>query len=71
MGDLSKMQEQGKHLALFNIAGDFGSAIGPLVAYTLLPVTGLIAVYWGCAILMLLNAFWIIRFKRTSPALRQ
>ena len=71
VGDLSKVHEQGKHLAIFNIAGDFGSAIGPLVAYALLPVTGLIAVYWGCAILMLLNAFWIIRFKRTSPALRQ
>jgi MFS family permease len=62
------MQEQGKHLAIFNIAGDLGSAIGPLVAYALLPVTGLIAVYWGCAILMLVNAFWIIRFKRPSPA---
>ena len=71
VGDLSKMQEQGKHLAIFNIAGDLGSAIGPLVAYALLPVTGLIVVYWGCAILMLLNAFWIISFKRPSPARHQ
>jgi MFS family permease len=63
VGDLSKLQDHGKHLAIFNIAGDLGSAIGPIVAYTLLLKTGLIAVYWGCAILMLMNALWIIRFK--------
>jgi MFS family permease len=63
VGDISKAQEHGKHLAIFNIAGDLGSAIGPLVAYALLPLTGLVAVYGGCAVLMLMNALWIIRFK--------
>lgn len=65
VGDLSRREDQGKNLAIFNIAGDLGSAIGPIATYALLSITGLTVVYWGCAILMLANGFWIVRFSRT------
>ncbi len=66
VGDLSKRDEHGKNLAIFNIAGDLGSAIGPIATYALLSITGLTIVYWGCALLMLANGFWIVRFSRTA-----
>lgn len=66
VGDLSQREDQGKNLALFNIAGDLGSALGPIVTYALLPITGLTAVYGSCAILMLINGFWIVRFSSTA-----
>lgn len=64
VGDWSRREEHGKHLAIFNIAGDLGSALGPIVAYALLPWTGLMAVYWGGAILLLVNAWWTMRYAR-------
>lgn len=67
VGDLSHAQEHGKNLAILNIAGDLGSAIGPMVTYALLSVTGLTVVYWGCAILLLSNALWVMRFTKQMP----
>lgn len=64
VGDWSRREEQGKHLAIFNIAGDFGSALGPVIAYALLPWTGLMTVYWGGALLLLVNAWWTMRYAR-------
>lgn len=64
IGDLSTPSEHGKNLGLFYTAGDLGSAIGPIVAYALLPITGLLAIYVGCGLLMLATAAWSMRFMR-------
>ena len=64
IGDLSTPSEHGKNLGLFYTAGDFSSAVGPIVAYALLPVTGLTSIYMGCAALMLGTALWSIQFRR-------
>ena len=66
-GDLSSGNMHGKNLGFFNTAGDFGSAIGPLFAYALLPMIGLSAIYIGCAILMLGVATWVTRFRQSQP----
>lgn len=63
VGDLSKKEEYGMHLGLFNTSGDLGSAIGPLVAYALLPITGLPAIYIGCGGVMLAMALWAMQFR--------
>jgi MFS family permease len=68
VGDVSAAKRQGKNLGIFYTASDLGSAIGPLVAYALLPITGLLTVYLGCAILMLGVAVWAIRFATTFTA---
>jgi MFS family permease len=57
-GDLSAGRTQGQNLGLLYTAGDLGSAVGPLAAYALLPITGLPAIYLGCALLMLAVAAW-------------
>ncbi|MCI0478054.1 MAG: MFS transporter, partial [Anaerolineales bacterium] len=64
VGDLSNKQEYGMNLGFYNTAGDLGSAIGPLVAYALLPITGLPAIYIGCGGVMLAMAAWAMKFHR-------
>jgi MFS family permease len=64
VGDLSGKQEYGKNLGIYNTSGDLGSAIGPLAAYALLPITGLPALYVGCGALMLATAVWAMRFNQ-------
>jgi sugar phosphate permease len=63
VGDLSNKQEYGRNLGIFNTSGDLGSAIGPLVAYALLPITGLPALYVSCGAVMLAMALWAMKFK--------
>lgn len=58
VGDLSVEEHQGRNLGVFHTAGDLGSAIGPLAAFALLPITGLYVVFLGCAVLMLIVAAW-------------
>lgn len=58
VGDLSVEEHQGRNLGVFHTAGDLGSAIGPLAAFALLPVTGLYAVFLGCAALLFIIAGW-------------
>lgn len=67
-GDLSHAHAHGKNIALLNIAGDLGSAIGPIIAYPLLSITGLAAIYWGCAALLLASAIWTQRLDRGKYA---
>jgi MFS family permease len=67
-GDLAAGTAHGKNLGFFNTAGDFGSAIGPLFAYALLPITGLGAIYLGCAVLMLGVAAWVARLQQPRAA---
>jgi MFS family permease len=68
IGDLSAATERGRHLGIFNTAGDLGSAIGPLAAFALLPITGLDAVFVVCAALMVGNAVWVLFVKRSEHA---
>jgi MFS family permease len=48
-GDLVSQKQRGRAIGLLHTVGDLGSAVGPLVAYALLPWTGLGAVYLLCA----------------------
>ena len=61
VGDLSGDGRHGRYLGILFTVGDLGSAIGPLLAYALLPLWGIQSVYWLCMLLlapMLLTAFW-------------
>lgn len=64
VGDLSPSMERGRNLGIFNTAGDLGSAIGPLAAFALLPVTGLGAVFVICAALMTSNAVFVYVIRK-------
>lgn len=68
LGDLSAREEYGRNVGLYNTSGDLGSAIGPLVAYALLPLTGLPAIYVGCSMVMLVMAAWAMYVHRQVKA---
>ena len=51
IGDLANQARRGRAVGLLHTAGDFGSALGPPVAYALLPGWGLPGVYTLCAAL--------------------
>jgi dipeptide/tripeptide permease len=55
-GDLASDRRHGANLGILYTAGDLGSAIGPVAAYALLPLTGLPAVFIACAVLLMLVA---------------
>ena len=57
-GDLAGDAQRGRSIGWLNTAGDLGSALGPPVAYALLPWLGLPAVYWLCAVLF--GAQWLV-----------
>lgn len=46
VGDHAGVNRQGRILGVVNTVGDLGSAIGPLLAYALLPGIGLSGIYW-------------------------
>jgi MFS family permease len=48
-GDVVSLAQRGRAIGLLHTAGDLGSAIGPLVAYALMPWVGLRGVYLLCA----------------------
>ncbi len=50
-GDLVSQAQRGRAIGLLHTAGDAGSAVGPPLAYALLPVIALSGVYWLCALL--------------------
>ncbi len=52
-GDLIHRQHRGRAIGLLQTAGDFGSAIGPSIAYLLLPWIGLRTIYLLCAVVFL------------------
>lgn len=66
VGDLSADKRQGRNLGIFHTAGDLGSAIGPLAAFALLPITGLSTVFLACALLMLVNALWALKVRAST-----
>jgi MFS family permease len=60
-GDLVSHAQRGRAIGLLNTAGDFGSAIGPSVAYALLPWIGLRGVYLFCAAIFAASLFLLLR----------
>jgi MFS family permease len=71
MGDLSPRIRHGSRLGILYTVGDLASAIGPPLAYALLPLIGLSAVYGASAVLvgvMLLVALQWTKRTRTAAA---
>jgi len=54
LGDYARANRQGRLFGALNTVGDLGSALGPLLAYALLPSIGLDGVYWLMAGVLLL-----------------
>lgn len=65
VGDLAPTGSQGRSLGWLATAGDFGSALGPVVAYALLSRLGLSAIYFVCALLM--ASIWASSFAAKRP----
>lgn len=65
-GDMVEPARRGRAISLLYISGDLGSALGPLFAYALLPVTGLDLLYWICAGIFLLGAILTLSTYRSS-----
>ncbi len=60
-GRHSGKSRSGRYLGILFTVGDLGSAIGPPLAYALLPLSGIQWVYWLCVMLltpMLLASLW-------------
>ena len=66
VGDLSDRAKYGKNMGVLHTAGDLGSAIGPLVAYAILPFTGLTAIFFACAAMMLFSALLALAIARSG-----
>ncbi len=67
-GDLVSHAQRGRAIGLLHTAGDFGSALGPSVAYALLPWIGLRGVYLLCTAMFAASLVLTLRFcgrKRT------
>lgn len=62
-GDLVSRPERGRAVGLLHTAGDLGSAIGPPVAYALLPRLSLTGVYGLCAVLFALQLPVVLWFQ--------
>jgi MFS family permease len=69
-GDLVAPQEQGVAIGLLHTSGDFGSALGPLVAYALLPIIGLPWIYLLCAGLFLIQIVPVIEHERAEKVMK-
>jgi MFS family permease len=66
-GDLVAPEQRGRAIGLVHTVGDLGSALGPIVAYALLPWCGLSMVYLLCAavfVLQLVPVVWVRRMSR-------
>jgi MFS family permease len=70
-GDIVGPRQQGVAIGFIHTAGDIGSAVGPPVAYALLPSFGLSGIYLLCAGLFLLQMIPVFRrsMKRKSISL--
>ncbi len=53
IGDLSGSQQRGRRLGILFTIGDFTSAVGPPLAYALIPWLGITSVYMLCACIFL------------------
>jgi MFS family permease len=66
-GDLVSQARQGRAIGVLHTAGDLGSAIGPPVAYALMPVMGLHGVYLICAGLFGAALALVLWFQSWNP----
>ena len=62
-GDVVHRAQRGRAIGLLHTAGDFGSAIGPSIAYLLLPWIGLRGVYLLCAAMFAVSFLAIFRLR--------
>jgi MFS family permease len=62
-GDMAGKAQRGRSIGLLYTAGDLGSALGPPVAYALLPILELSGVYLLCAGLFALGAVLAWRYR--------
>lgn len=71
VGDLSPIKVHGRRLGIMYTVGDLASAIGPPLAYALLPIIGLAALYQISAglfgMLLLLALWWSTRSSIKVP----
>ena len=65
-GDMAGRAQQGRAIGMLHTAGDLGSALGPPVAYALLPWVGLSGVYLLCAGLFAAGLMLALRFWRSG-----
>ncbi|MCD6287042.1 MAG: MFS transporter [Anaerolineae bacterium] len=61
-GDSTGPSQRGRAIGLLYTAGDFGSAIGPSMAYALLPLIGLRTIYLLCGVLFLISLSLVLGF---------
>jgi len=62
-GDLVSQEQRGRAIGLLHTAGDLGSAVGPPVAYALLPYLTLTGVYGLCAALFAAQFVLVLWFQ--------
>lgn len=63
-GDLVDQAQRGRAIGLLHTVGDLGSAIGPSIAYALLPFLELPGVYLLCAALFLTSLVLVLSYAR-------
>jgi len=68
-GDLVSPEQRGRAIGLLHTAGDLGSAIGPPVAYALLPWLSLTGVYGVCAAVFAVQLLALLWFQSRQPQL--
>jgi MFS family permease len=66
VGDLTARAKQGQQLGLLFTVGDLGSALGPPLAFALLPLVGISALYLACAGLLALMAGIALHWRRRA-----
>jgi MFS family permease len=66
-GDLTPIARHGRRLGVLFTIGDLGSAIGPLLAYALLPLIGLSSLYSLCALLLAMMLVVAVRWTIIRP----
>ncbi|MFQ5420265.1 MAG: MFS transporter [Anaerolineae bacterium] len=64
VGDFSAEVERGRILGVMFTMGDMGSALGPPLAFAILPIWGISAVYGVCTLLFLLMFFTAAYWRR-------
>ncbi|MCJ7702996.1 MAG: MFS transporter [Anaerolineales bacterium] len=64
VGDLGNSRQQSRRLGLMFTAGDLASAIGPLIAYALIPWIGIISIYYLGA--GLFGLIFLLMLKRSA-----
>lgn len=72
VGDLSTEQRRGRHLGVLFTVGDLASAVGPPLAYAIIPVIGLSRVYLLSAaifgLMFLVALMWTIKLRTVVAA---